>query len=547
MLDRYIREGPDLKKVIMSSTPGLGLLASLPAELRLEIWKHLPLDRDEIGHGDKPPRQKLAILYTSRQINHEASAVVYANIDLEFFIDPRYSRKSWLRVKTNLGTDYALQDINDAEQLGFSKLPYEKLRRIHFDIEAPNRRDPAQVVCLYNKCTSLVTLLQSATHGLPDLTLRLSDSAVAKWTVDGAPQKSVAWDRPRNTPIVDEILDRADHEAYIFDDDSKLVLVAFVRLREARSAHIFIPDDMEREERFLARLESLWTDEGLFGTYLDPEYSWNDTALQERMDITFTDLDLELDMLPGATADMLRLDRFSAWYTDEAGGESPYEKEYERIIKSWPHGKDFRDEKVEKLNWRYGIMRALNPRSFYYQYTKPRVLASGIYLSIPDNDASKKKQLVESGLVSNVWDREAWYEEYGNGVPVLRSKYKWSLLEIFSRVDGDVLPKCDYDMKEKLGAWVGVDADSQKNVSGALGERSTEVSNSESSESKEDEDEDEEDKEDTGSSDSEDDDSEDSDSEDSSSDDDEECTCMCKCMRGRTERILGMLKRNKSF
>lgn len=476
----------------MTNNPGLGLLAALPVELRLQIWNRLPLDRDEIEDGANPPRQKLAILYTSGQINREASAIVYVNIDLQFSIHPDYDRKSWLRVSTNLGTDYALQDINDAMHRGFDKLPYEKLRGIHFDIKAPNRRDPAQVFCLFKKCTDLVTLLQSAKRALPDMALRLSDSTPdAKWTVDGAPQKSVACDRPRSFPIVDKIIDRQDDQAFIYCDDSQIVLCAFLPLRNVRSAQIFLPNDMERQEPFLNSLEDVWTDEGPFGTYLDPDYGWNDTKLQERLDLIFTDLDLELDMLPGETANMLRLERFAAWYTDEAGGKSPYERDYERIIKSWTDRKYTRDTRAEKLNWRYGMMRALNPRSLYYQYTKPRVSSWGLNFSMPENDPSKKKALVESGLVSKVWDRDVWFREYGNGIPALRSKDKWGLLQIFSRYDSDVLPKQEYDMKEKLSGWVVDDTDdSQENVSDALVERSTEVPKSESSDSDEDEEDD---------------------------------------------------------
>ena len=469
----------------MTNNPALGLLASLPVELRLQIWGHLPLDRDELKQGEKPPRQKLAILYTNRQINREASAKVYANIDLQFSIDPSYDRKAWLRIGNNLGTEYVLQDTNDALKLGFNNLPYAKLRGVHFDIEAPNRRDPGQVFCLYKKCTDLVTLLQSTKYCLPDITLRLSDTTAAKWTVDGAPQKSVACDRPRNIPLVDQIIDRQTDQAYIYCDDSQIVLCAFLRLRNARSAQILIPHDMQRQGSFLDNLEDAWTDEGPFGSYIDPTYAWNDTRLQERLDIIFTDLDLELDMLPGKTADMLRLERCSAWYTDEAGGDSPYEKEYERIIKAWTERQYSRDTKVEKLNLRYGLMRALNPRSLYYQYTKPRVSAQGLSMFLPEKDEAKKKALVESGLVSKVWDREAWYDEYGNGIPAVRAKDKWGLLQLFSKFHSDVLPKHDYDMKERLNGWVGNDTDSQKDVSGAPKPDSGDSSSSSSSDSSE--------------------------------------------------------------
>ena len=439
------------------TNPALGRLASLPLELRLQIWNYLPLDLDGVKDEGKPPRQHLAILYTSRQINHEASTIVYANLDLQFTIDPYYNRKAWLYIKTNFGTDYALRDIDDAVKRGFDKLPYSKLRRIQIDIKAPHRRDPGQIVSLYKKCTMLATLLEHAQDSLPDLSLRFSDSPSAKWTVDNAPQKSVACDRPRRVPAVDPIIDRPDNEASIYCDDSQIVLCAFLRLRNARSAQISIPDDMQRPDPFFTSLENIWTDEDPFGTYLDPDYTWNDTKLQERMDITFTDLDLELDMLPGPTADMLRLERFSGWYADEAGGHSPYEREYGRILSSWTGWKQSRDKVAQKLNWRYGVMRALNPRSLYYQYTRPQVSASGLTLFMPENDDARKKSLCESGSVSKMWDQDAWFRAYENGIPPFRLQNKWELLHIFWRFHSDVLPKEEYDMKDKLRAWVGDD------------------------------------------------------------------------------------------
>ena len=450
------------------------------------------MDRDEIKNEEKPPSQKLAILYTSRQINREAFRPVYANIDLKFCIDPYYDRKSWLRIETNLGTKHIIQGLDDPVKRKFCNLPYAYLRGVHIDIQAPNRRDPGQVVCLFKKCTNLVTLLLSehTRWYIPDLTLQLSDSAEAKWTVDGEPQMSVAYDRPRSVPpAVDPIIDRPNDEAYIYCDDSQIVMCAFLRIRNAKSGQIIIPPDMERQTVFLHNLADLWSDDGPFGGFTDPAHSWNDIKLQERLDMIFTELDLELDVLPGATADMLRLERCAEWYVDEAGGSSPYEKEYERITKAWTHRERYRDKNLERLNWRYGIMRALNPRSLYYQYTKPRVSisGSGLLLSMPENDPAKKEELLGSGLVSKVWDRDAWYQEYANGIPPCRLEDNWGLLQLFSKFHADVLPKRDYDMSERSNGWValvpGTETKSQKNVPDAEAEQFTKAPKSNSSDS----------------------------------------------------------------
>ena len=67
------------------------------------------------------------------------------------------------------------------------------------------------------------------------------------------------------------------------------------------------------------------------GTYLDPDDSWEDATLQIEKDQKHSDLDLDLDLLPGPTANWMRLDRFSFWYSNKFSGGSKYEKEY-RII-----------------------------------------------------------------------------------------------------------------------------------------------------------------------------------------------------------------------
>jgi hypothetical protein len=70
-----------------------------------------------------------------------------------------------------------------------------------------------------------------------------------------------------------------------------------------------------------------------FGTGLGNEDKWNDRYLQEIRDMVFMDLDAELKVLSGETTSMLRLGRFSAWYTDRLYSELKYEQELERILK----------------------------------------------------------------------------------------------------------------------------------------------------------------------------------------------------------------------
>jgi len=50
------------------------------------------------------------------------------------------------------------------------------------------------------------------------------------------------------------------------------------------------------------------------------------------LDLLFMTVERILDILPSETADMLRLDHFSSWYTDRLYGDSPYEDEFNKSL-----------------------------------------------------------------------------------------------------------------------------------------------------------------------------------------------------------------------
>ena len=277
----------------MAHESSLGLLASLPVELRDQIWDYLSLKPGRFGIESTQP--KLAFLQASRQVYREASPIVYGDVILQFHIDPKYQYKSWLNVKSNFGAQWLLQNLDNAMQRGFDKLPYEKLGNIQINIEAPNRRDPGQLICLYKKCLDLAVLLECAKHGLPNLELSLLDSTSAKWSLEGKPQKSVAIDRKKRYPPTDDIVDRTNEETYIIADDPHIVLIAFYRLRNARSAKVGVPRDMYRDDNVVNNVAETMMEKEPIGTYLDPDDPWNDGALQRLLDQISMDLDLELD------------------------------------------------------------------------------------------------------------------------------------------------------------------------------------------------------------------------------------------------------------
>ena len=128
----------------------LGMLASLPRELRDEIWRYLSMQTG------------FTYLQASRQVYDEAFPTIYNDAVLHFHVSLKYQYKSWLDLENNIGVKWPLTSLDGSIKRGFGNLPYHKLKSIQINIEAPELRDPGQVLCLHKKCTNLAELLEQA-------------------------------------------------------------------------------------------------------------------------------------------------------------------------------------------------------------------------------------------------------------------------------------------------------------------------------------------------------------------------------------------------
>ncbi|KAL8725348.1 MAG: hypothetical protein Q9166_007408 [cf. Caloplaca sp. 2 TL-2023] len=410
----------------MEQASTLGAFNSLPRELRDEIWQHVMATR------------RFAFLRASRPIYTDASSIldrtIYTYTVLQFHISPEYQYKSWLTVESNFEAIWPLRNLNHAFKKGFNKVPYEKLKKIQINIQAPSSRDSGQVICLYKKCRDLAALLEHAKQGLPNLEINLLDSESAKWSLDGEPQRSI------------------DDEFWNDTDDQDIVLYAFLRLRNARSATINTPTHCN--DCFSRRVAKILMRKDLVGTYRDPDDEWDDLALQEQMDELYVRLDLDLDSLPGPTANMMRLERFSSWYTGKIGGESKYEKEYERIFKTWPDFA-FIPSMIAGLHIRYLDMRAFNPKSLKHRYEEGELSAILAQLPLPAG-VKRLTKAFDLGLIKETWEQDTWHNRKGRrswpeGIPPLQSReYKWKYLV---GLDEEVSPMYEDEWEKKLKSW----------------------------------------------------------------------------------------------
>jgi hypothetical protein len=122
-------------------------------------------------------------------------------------------------------------------------------------------------------------LLEQADRGLPNLEIHLKDLISTKWSVDGQPQKSVAVDRVKSNPPRNSVIDRSNEQTYIIDDDYQIALTAFYRLRNVRTAKVYLPEDMACDNEFPYNMETLLVQKETFGTWLDADDPWNDKSL----------------------------------------------------------------------------------------------------------------------------------------------------------------------------------------------------------------------------------------------------------------------------
>jgi hypothetical protein len=182
-------------------------------------------------------------------------------------------------------------------------------------------------VCLWKKVTNLVDLLSQA-GGLPNVKIRLQNSGLARWSTEGKAQKSI--------PHQDDLYNIPG----AYGPDFEAVLEPFCRLRNIPKASVHIPEVILGQGNLIENYAAIMMMDEPFGILKDDDDDgWGDDKTQIYLDTTHLQFDAALDDLPGQTARMMRLDRFSSWYTDgrytyALDNELQYLNELERVYHS---------------------------------------------------------------------------------------------------------------------------------------------------------------------------------------------------------------------
>ena len=393
--------------------PSLGMFSLLPAEVRTIIWKHFS---SQLHIGRSLPRKPnhlsrdQEILLTSRKIYAEVAAEVpsgYNNNTIIISVRPEYRYKSWIKAKNTKGVQWDLEDLPDAISRGFCDLPWHNLN-VQIWIWAPHRKDSAQIICLYKKVRALVEILRGAKGFL------------SIWVVFGHTKNTSWFDEAQPQCSIENVADLLPWGGEIPGAkwDYEFIFPLFLQIRNVKMARMYSTEIFggKRENlimggRFM-KAQRIMRKTTPYGSRAEPD-RYHGKLIKEHLDLLFMMVERILDLLPSETANMLRLDRFSSWYTDKLHGNSPYENELKKLLLDDVQGHDT----LNTMNDRYRILRAHNPLSLAYRSAFPETFDSTKH---PDIDARG-------------WNQDAWHCVYRHGIPPLNGKEtderyrKWSM------------------------------------------------------------------------------------------------------------------------
>lgn len=418
----------------MAQNLELGILTALPRELRDRIWEYLLRDGS------------FTFIQTSHQVLTEASPIrnriMYNNAVLKFRVSPTYRYKSWLSVEFHSASEKILQDLGHAKRSGFFDFHFEKMCKIVINIEAPDDwEDAGQLICLYKKCVDLASLLENAKKGLPRIEIYLREPSESKWIERSSTIRCFLDQHFAYEPTVKEY--NLLGNDFIFDPP-EIVLYAFYRLRNARSAEIRGPSDRFHAGKYDNELSGL-----THPIPFNPDLDADDLEEQQLADQLFVELDLALDLLPGNTANMLRLARFSSWYDDESGSDSSYERELKRIIKMWP-SRRVQERRIYSLYERYSGMLIFN-RNLPIQHRNGCSCIDAL------------ENAGNSGTANSSWNQEAWHTgrlAWDEGIPPFNSEKYRRTYDIRSKWSN--VQRYQDNFHEKVRSWISKAEDTDK-------------------------------------------------------------------------------------
>jgi hypothetical protein len=216
-------------------------------------------------------------------------------------------------------------------------------------------------------------------------------------------------------------------------------LQPFYLLHDIPKAIVYVPDEIAAHLILSEMMVG-------FGSSQDDAF-WDKDLVQRSLDLTFLEHDKVLDRLWGSTASMMRLHRFSAWFTHGLGSESKYLNEIEGALYDPNTAMTIDPEKkailTSSLEVRYDWMLLFNPlsaamqriearreRNLRYVESRPALLSYINWgrvakLAASSQTASEEEQAdsKQDSERNSKWDKKEWHNYYAAGIPVWSDMY----------------------------------------------------------------------------------------------------------------------------
>jgi hypothetical protein len=368
------------------SSPDLGDFATLAPEIRLLIWEYLFPRGIYASSVVRTEATDLSMLRTSQRLYNEISHYLYSNLIQKVEVSPRFSRNEWMVIKIKskkLRAKWIWKDEVDVRHRGFENFPYHKVDLI-INIYAPDPKDPGQLILLWQKINALAKIIGHQSS-LKSLNIKLRKSRASDWLKSEHLNHSI------------------DHPDGSYPDHV-IVLMPLCRLLNLSISRITLHsqslcDAVVKCDRNLIKNDSQLICHFIPGSkqeYID-DTRHSDNIERRLMDTMFL-LDAKLDYLPGKTANMLRLERFSKWFKDgETGypGDSEYDENFKFALREYPEIVYKYDSELSDLFQRHKLLINL----YLDQRKNPKVLH---YYT---------------------WNQMTWYKAYPNGIEPFHHYY----------------------------------------------------------------------------------------------------------------------------
>ncbi|KAH8672742.1 hypothetical protein BGZ60DRAFT_527037 [Tricladium varicosporioides] len=229
---------------ISSEDPGLGKLSRLPGEIRNMIWREFLSkthnETSEVQCTDSR-NTKLAVLRTSRRIYIEVGSYIYPRARRPFIISvsPEYRYKSWITLSNGKknATTWNLGSLKEAEARGFLNMGRHR-NTFRVEIEAPDRGDAGQFICIFWKVRKVADMLQRCVRSSRGVQIIFKDGKMGKWFLNGKP----------TTTNIDLLPCPPDYYS---------VLLPFFQLKNVDHPVVKIPEDVNIEPRVFELFETV--------------------------------------------------------------------------------------------------------------------------------------------------------------------------------------------------------------------------------------------------------------------------------------------------